>query len=582
MSATQRQQSIIEQLETDRNNGTGKARTQSDVGRPTILITTEEHQVNDQAVAALSRDTTLYQRSGLLVRVAHDSRPVSKKIIRPCTPRIDPLVAALLREKLAAVARFVRIEDNTEVPAHPPTWCISAVHARADWPGIRHLEAVVDYPVLRDDGTILCTPGYDPTTSLLLETSAAMPMLTSQPTCKDARTAVAALLEVIVDFPIEADIHRSAWLAALLTPLARFAFVGPAPLFLVDANIRAAGKGLLLDCIARIVNGERFTVATYTDDENELRKRITSLALAGDRLVLFDNLDGKFGCAVLDAALTATNWEDRLLGVNRIVRAPLLMTWYATGNNVSIAADTARRVCHVRLESDIEHPEERQDFRHPNLLAWVGENRGRLLAAALTILRAYFVAGCPDQSLPAWESFEGWSQLVRGAIVWAGMPDPAATRIQLQERADVTAEGMASLLIAWQKMDPERCGLTAAEVVHRVFAKLGKDAEPQPDYYADLRDAIESLVGRGDSPALGRKLRSSRRRIFHGLYIDQVGKEHQANKWAVFPAEQFHRGGRNPPHTPPPPRGDGEDGEYREDNPSDWPPGKGDAWEGDT
>src|SRR5262249_15945777 len=121
--------------------------------------------------------------------------------------------------------------------------------------------------------------------------------------------------------------------------------------------------------IARIVNGERFTVATYTDDENELRKRITSLALAGDKLVLFDNLDGKFGCAVLDAALTATNWEDRLLGVNRIVRAPLLMTWYATGNNVSIAADTARRVCHVRLESDIEHPEERQDFRHPNLLA---------------------------------------------------------------------------------------------------------------------------------------------------------------------------------------------------------------------
>ena len=60
--------------------------------------------------------------------------------------------------------------------------------------------------------------------------------------------------------------------AWLLTPLARFAFTGPAPLFLVDANIRAAGKGLLLHVIAKIVTGEPFTIATYTHDEDELRK----------------------------------------------------------------------------------------------------------------------------------------------------------------------------------------------------------------------------------------------------------------------------------------------------------------------
>ena len=63
-------------------------------------------------------------------------------------------------------------------------------------------------------------------------------------------------------------------------------------MFLVDANVRAAGKGLLLDCISQIVSGERFSIATYTSDEDELRKRITSLVLAGDRLVLFDNLEG--------------------------------------------------------------------------------------------------------------------------------------------------------------------------------------------------------------------------------------------------------------------------------------------------
>jgi hypothetical protein len=73
--------------------------------------------------------------------------------------------------------------------------------------------------------------------------------------------------------------------------------------------------------------------------------------------------------------------------------APLYMTWYATGNNVAIHADTARRVCHIRLESPDERPEERQDFRHPNLLGWVGQERPRLLCAALAILLAYCAAG---------------------------------------------------------------------------------------------------------------------------------------------------------------------------------------------
>src|SRR5262249_12268965 len=161
-----------------------------------------------------------------------------------------------------------------------------------------------------------------------------------------------------------------------------------------------AGKGLLLDVIARITTGERFTVATYTNDEDELRKRITSLALGGDRLVLFDNVEGKFGNAVLDAALTATSWGDRLLGSNRTIKAPVSMTFSGTGNTVIIAADTSRRTCHIRLDSPHERPEEREDFRHHNLLAWVGEHRSELLVAALTILRAFCVAGRPNQHFP--------------------------------------------------------------------------------------------------------------------------------------------------------------------------------------
>jgi hypothetical protein len=531
--------------------------------RPSITITTEEHEVNEQAVRSLAHDNMIFQRGNMLVRIVRDGSPASKGIRRPFTPRIDPLPVPLVRERLAANATWIKlrhVKDNLiEEPAHPPSWCISAVHARAEWPSIRHLEAVVDYPVLRPDGTILYKSGYDPSTGLLLDAASEFPAIPERPSKSDAIAARDALLEVVADFPFERPVHQAAWLAGLFTPLARFAFIGPAPLFLADSNTRGAGKGLLLDCISRIATGERFTIAAYTSDEDELRKRITSLALAGDRLVLFDNLDGKFGNAVLDAALTGTNWKDRVLGVNRMAEAPLFMTWYATGNNVCIAADTARRVCHVRLESPEERPEERHDFRHHNLLAWVGDNRFGLLAAALTILRAYCAAGRPDQRLPAWGSFEGWSGLVRSAIVWIDMPDPGETRLLLQEQADLGAESMSVILASWEKLDPVHRGLTTADIIQKV-----KDAsDNSPDYVVDLRDALEAFLGKFDARLFGNKLRSYRRRIFAGRYIDKVGTEHKAARWAVFPATEFRRRGKHTPHTPlTPPDGEcGESGE---------------------
>jgi len=126
------------------------ASTEHSEDRPTITITTEEHQVNEQAVAALGRDAGLYQRGGMLVRVVRDASPAAKGIRRPFSPRIEPLPPPLLaraagRER--AVVQGLPDKGGTEERRdRPPAWCVAAVHARADWPGVRHLEAVVDLP----------------------------------------------------------------------------------------------------------------------------------------------------------------------------------------------------------------------------------------------------------------------------------------------------------------------------------------------------------------------------------------------------------------------------------------------------
>ena len=437
-------------------------------------MTTREHVVNDAASAALAVADGVYQRGGLLVHVlALDAPTAGPAAVRQPAGSVvvRELAPPLLRDRLTRVADWVKIAETKDgetvgAPAHPPGWCVQAVHARGAWPGVRQLEAVVTHPVLLADGSLLAADGYHRPTGVLVRLPRGLRLAVPDfPTRADAAAATAILFDAVCDFPFERPEHRGAWLAGLLTPLAWFGFDGPAPFFLIDGNVRGVGKGLLADAIGIPVLGRRFSAMSYTADRDELRKRITSVAAEGERMVLLDNLAGPVGNDQLDAALTADRWKDRLLGGNRVFDGPLNVVWYGTGNNCELRADTSRRTCHVRLESPAERPEERAGFRHPDLRRHLRRHRDRLLSAALTVLRGWVTAGRPRHDLPPWGSYESWSGLVREAVVWAGEPDPGLTRVALQTAADRNALAMTALLRAVVRVDPDRQGLTASEIV---------------------------------------------------------------------------------------------------------------------
>jgi hypothetical protein len=380
----------------------------------------------------------------------------------------------------------------------------------------------------------LQTPGYDSETGLFYEPTGPTIKVPDAPSIDDARAACHSLLEVVCDFPFVKDAHRAAWLAMVLTPLARHAFTGPSPLFLIDANIRASGKSLLADAASLIVTGRQVARMSCPKEDDEMRKRITAITLGGDQMVLIDNIAGELGSASLDAALTGTIWKDRILGRSEIVEMPLVTTWAATGNNVVLLADTSRRVCHIRLESKLENPEERHNFKHANLLGWVRDERPRLLAAALTILQAYCRAGRPGQNLKPWGSFEEWSDVVRQALVWIGMPDPGETREELARSSDREAAALRSVIQGWSEIDPDKAGLTAARLIERL--------EKSPDEFDLLRNAILDLcparAGKFPSPrSLGNKLRHVRGRVVGGKAIDSRD-QHGTALWYVASVEQ--------------------------------------------
>lgn len=510
----------VERLRQAEEQGRAQAAAAMADTRPEIQITTEEHAVNDQAVAALATDPIVFQQHGVgLVRVLRDSGEELERTGRgrpKGSPRVGLLPRATLRERLSAVAAWKKWNKSakTWVPAHPPDWTVDALAARGDWPGVRRLDGVIEAPAVRDDGSVIEATGYDPATRLLYEPAGEVLPVPAGETQALAAAALARLEEVVADFPFQAPAHCAAWLASLLTPLAATGRQWPAPLFLFDANTRGSGKTLLADLVAILVTTREMPRMTLSEDNEEARKTLLALALGGEPLAFFDEAHVLRGAA-LNAALTGRVVKGRILGESRDVTATMRATFYAAGNNVAVKGDTARRVIHVRLESQEEHPEQRSDFRHPDVKAWARSERPKLLRDALTILSAYRKAGSPRQRTPL-GSFEDWSREVRDPLVWAGAADPCDTRAELLA-SDSEEHTLRQLLAGWSEVGGAETAITVRTAAERL---------PRSP---TLREALEELGAMtGDkvnTGALGRRLAKHQGRWCGGRRLVKGGED---------------------------------------------------------
>jgi hypothetical protein len=194
------------------------------------------------------------------------------------------------------------------------------------------------------------------------------------------------------------------------------------------ANVRGSGKGLLCEVTMEIAFGRPphlMVHASERDAAAEDRKRITSLVLRGASAVLFDNIRRPLGNSTLEAAITAPTWGERILGESVTALAKMRITWYATGNNLSLSGDMPRRCILIRLNSPHARPEERNDISERNLLQSVKDRRPTLVRACLVLLRAHF---CRDANgvddLEGDSTFPGWAKIIRGAVKLATGIDP--------------------------------------------------------------------------------------------------------------------------------------------------------------
>ena len=495
--------------------------------RPVIYLSPDQAAVADVAESALLARGGIYVRGLKLVYVVRD-RGSSEWLRRPDgSPMIVRLERDHLLDQLCRAAIWVsrkQLKDGTtkEVEVAPPAWVAPRLLARGQWK-LPQLESISDAPVFRGDGSIHAEPGYDDRTRVIFDPcGVTFPVVPAAPTQAHATRALADLLDPFSEFPFLADCDRAATAAMILSIIGRTAIDGCVPMFVAQAPTPGSGKGLLVDAVAMIATGRRAPLMAPTEDDEETRKRLMSIAIESPAMVVIDNVEGTLGSAPLAMALTAGVVRDRLLGTMDTITASLRSLWAVTGNNVQLKGDLGRRVVPIDLDPRVEHPEDRT-FARGDLLAYIAQHRPRLVTAALTILRAFVLAGRPSHGLTAKGSFEHWDRLIRGAVIWAGGVDPLGGVERVREQSDDDLERLRALLTSWR----ESIGgmpLTLSGVIRH--AELS----------AELKDALSAYCrsGRPEARHLGNMFKRLAGRVVAGLVLRRSDKDRSgALTWVV-------------------------------------------------
>jgi hypothetical protein len=322
--------------------------------------------------------------------------------------------------------KTIKGKDGKPDTTAPALFPLQAAQRAVDAPEamgmLRGLAGITLTPMVRADGTLLETPGYDPASRYLFlpERGVSVEPVPLEPAAEDVDKAVALLDRMLQGFPWAGKDDRANYLGMLLTPMLRMVTPPTYKLFGIGAHQPGSGKTLLAD-IATALHGGVLR-SEVPEDEPEWRKQTTSiLSQTSAPIVHIDNVTGVLKSSTLAGLLTAGQaTSDRELGSNRIITTINDRVWVVTGNNLSLSGDLVRRTILIMIDPNMANPETRE-FEISDLKGWVAGHRNELLWALLVMIRAWVAAGKPEPSRPQSDSFARWEAVVAGILNVCGI-----------------------------------------------------------------------------------------------------------------------------------------------------------------
>lgn len=407
-------------------------------------------EVGDQAMAAIvaknakqPKQPVLYVKGGMLARVARDEDDLH--FVQTATPGSIYVV-------LGDVARWINIregingEERSDV--FPPQAVAQYIHNGTDWPGIPAIESVVNTPVFSRDGVFHTDPGYNSRTRLYYTGGVDLGDTTPTPDNIDAAKSL-IIGNLLLDFPFKDDASHANAIAYLLLPFVRQMIDGPTPLHMVESPTPGTGKGKLVNVCAFVALGHDAPTMSEVENDAEWRKALTSFLMTGKTHLCIDNVNHSLDSGVLANALTQPYWSDRVLGANRDINIKISAIWSATGNNVPISEEIARRCVLIRLDANSEKPWERIDFKHKNLMEWTRNNRDILVTACCTFVRAWIEKGRPPFSGRTKGSYESWATVMGGILEAVGIVGFLENENEMFSKTVSANELMTAFIKGW-------------------------------------------------------------------------------------------------------------------------------------
>ncbi len=492
----------------------------SDDGRTNIYVRAGQLQANArEAERCLANTGRHFQRSGAIVTVRTDPG-TGESVVQELHPM------ALLHA-LDGVSAWMRFEkrSNSWVQIDPLEKVCNLMVRAGEFESLPVLNGLIRQPYLRPDGSLCQVAGHDPTTGLFGIFDSHEFDIQPEPTKENAKEALAILNDLLNEFSFASSSDRSASLSAMLTAAIRGSLPS-APMFHVRAPQISSGKSYLCELISCLASSQRGTPTGFPSSEDECGKLLFSQLVRSPPVIVFDNLTGDLKAyKSLCIALTSDRMDGRVLGRSKIMTVSTRTLLLSSGNNVGPVADMTRRCVTIQLDPACEVPAARE-FKNPNLMDNLRRDRGRYVSAALTIVRAWIVAGQPLTECKPLASFTDWTSHCRQPLMWLGQPDPASAVFDGMAD-DPERQLLGRVLGGWR----EHFGTTALmvrDVISRTTAgKFGAE---------DFAEVLMDIAGERDrinARKLGRWLTRHAGRVVDGLRLVKAPKTRNAENWCV-------------------------------------------------
>jgi len=555
------QEELARKIQEARKKTADEVRFAPEETRPEIVLRVGRlHEARLDTISELTKametagDTVLLNHKGVCSDVfIHREKVIKGAFEQPAgMATIRRSSESLIRLTLSQYLNFASWSVNKagEVVARTTDAPLALVKAVSDEPsGLVQLHFIAHGPYINfKDKALVNLAGIDKSTCryLVNEVEGLEELIPDSPTRADAVLAVGKLWNAVKEFPWlynhqercqlednmmnangsreEKFINQSfvKWLCLLIAQAVRLE-LGTVPLGLITANTPGLGKSYLAHAIPLILFGRTASVTTLPEGSNmqnrgdEIRKRIVSQIEAGETYTLLDNVSrtsgADFSSAEIEALVTSEDFMDRRLGSTSMAGGKHRLQVVVTGNGTSPGEDLADRTLFVKLESN--EPNRRHHFTPANgdFLEFCRQHRTELLAAVLTIVKGWLVAGSPKPNSPnGFGSFPDFNRVPVAMAHWTTGIDPLDGRLDDIREADTKAQARAALISNWTELlgtEPLTCG----QILERIKSpSLGNiiGSEQISAFKEALLELVPGTFRVDDLPAakqLGRALR---------------------------------------------------------------------------